>query len=69
MYKRLKLQTKFQNHIASLLIFVEFFPSQLSFSLPHKSPSLIPIVPYLTKIYWAPQYIPDTKTGAKGIQR
>lgn len=38
MYKRLKLQTKFQNHIASLLIFVEFFPISTSFQpSPQKS--------------------------------
>lgn len=38
MCKRLKLQTKFQNHIANLLIFVEFFPISTSFQpSPQKS--------------------------------
>ena len=38
MYKKLKLQTKFQNHIAILFIFVEFLPISTSFQpSPQKS--------------------------------
>lgn len=38
MYKKLKLQTKFQNYIAVLLIFVELLPISTSFRpSPQKS--------------------------------